>query len=103
MQRLHQGDEAAARQAAVIEAQQRTISDLQTPVIQVWSGILALPIAGSVDTARAQEMNERLLDKIIETGSEIVILDITGVLNDRHQRRQAPADGQRRPAARPRC
>lgn len=79
MQRLHQGDEAAARQAAVIEAQQRTISDLQTPVIQVWSGILALPIVGSVDTARAQEMNERLLDKIIETGSEIVILDITGV------------------------
>src|SRR4051794_1636415 len=63
----------------IISEQRRTISELQTPVIQVWSGILALPIVGSLDTARAQEMNERLLDKIIETSSEIVILDITGV------------------------
>jgi len=63
----------------VIAEQRRTISELQTPVIQVWSGILALPIVGSVDTARAQDMNERLLEKIIETSSEIVILDITGV------------------------
>jgi rsbT co-antagonist protein RsbR len=61
-------------------AQQRaTISELQTPVIQVWSGILALPIVGSVDTARAQEMNEALLECIVATGSEIVLLDITGV------------------------
>ena len=61
-------------------AQQRaTISELQTPVIEVWEGILALPIVGSVDTARAQEMNEALLERIVETGSEIVLLDITGV------------------------
>lgn len=61
-------------------AQQRTtISELQTPVIEVWEGILALPIVGSVDTARAQEMNESLLERIVETGSEIVLLDITGV------------------------
>lgn len=67
------------QQAATIEQQRRTISELQTPVIQIWAGVLALPIVGSLDTARAQEMNEALLDKIVETGSEIVILDITGV------------------------
>jgi rsbT co-antagonist protein RsbR len=61
-------------------AQQRvTISELQTPVIEVWDGILALPIIGSVDTARAQEMNEALLERIVATDSEIVLLDITGV------------------------
>jgi rsbT co-antagonist protein RsbR len=59
--------------------QRRTIEELQTPVIQVWDGILALPVIGSVDTARAQTMTEALLEKIVETASEIVILDITGV------------------------
>ena len=48
-------------------------------MIQVWDGILALPIVGSLDTARTQEMNEALLQQIVDTGSEIVILDITGV------------------------
>ena len=67
------------QQAATIAEQRRTISELQTPVIQVWAGVLALPIVGTLDTARAQEMNEALLNRIIETGSEIVILDITGV------------------------
>jgi rsbT co-antagonist protein RsbR len=61
-------------------AQQRaTISELLTPVIEVWDGILALPIVGSVDTARAQDMTESLLERIVATGSEIVLLDITGV------------------------
>ena len=62
-----------------IADQRRTIRELQTPVIQVWDGILALPIVGTLDTMRAQEMNEALLQRIVETGSEIVILDITGV------------------------
>src|SRR5215217_6437032 len=66
-------------QGALIEEQRRTISELQTPVIQVWPGVLALPIVGTVDTLRAQEMNEALLDRIVESGSEIVLLDITGV------------------------
>src|SRR5688500_14626307 len=70
---------AATRQATLLEEQRKTISELQTPVIQVWDRILALPIVGSLDTARTQEMNEALLEKIVETGSEIVILDITGV------------------------
>jgi rsbT co-antagonist protein RsbR len=66
-------------QAALIEQQRQTIAELQTPVIQVWDRILALPIVGSLDTMRTQEMNEALLDKIVQTGSEIVIIDITAV------------------------
>jgi rsbT co-antagonist protein RsbR len=64
---------------ATIDDQRRTINELQTPVIQVWDGILALPIIGALDTARTQEMNEAVLNKIVETGSEVLILDITGV------------------------
>jgi rsbT co-antagonist protein RsbR len=62
-----------------IAEQRQTISDLRTPVIQVWDGVLAVPVVGSVDTARAQDMTESLLDKIVETSSEFVIVDITGV------------------------
>jgi rsbT co-antagonist protein RsbR len=62
-----------------LDEQRRTISELQTPVVQVWDGILALPIIGSLDTARSQEMTEALLERVVQTGSEIVILDITGV------------------------
>jgi rsbT co-antagonist protein RsbR len=69
----------ASEQRAVIEQQRQTISELETPVIQVWDRILALPIVGLLDTSRTQEMNEALLEKIVATGSEIVILDITGV------------------------
>jgi len=70
---------SGARLADVVDQQRQTISELQTPVIQVWDRILALPIVGSLDTARTQEMNEALLQKIVDTGAEIVILDITAV------------------------
>jgi len=66
-------------QASTIVDQQRTIRGLQIPVIQVWEGILALPIIGSLDTERTQEMTEALLQRIVETNSEIVLVDITGV------------------------
>jgi rsbT co-antagonist protein RsbR len=62
-----------------IDEQRRTITELQTPVVQLWDRVLALPIVGSLDTARAQEMNEALLERIVATGSEIVLLDVTGV------------------------
>jgi rsbT co-antagonist protein RsbR len=68
----------SAGQRATIEEQGRAIREIQTPVIQVWEGILALPIVGNLDTARAQEMTEALLQKVVDTGSDIVILDITG-------------------------
>jgi rsbT co-antagonist protein RsbR len=72
-------DRTNAQFASDIDEQRRTITELQTPVVQVWDGILALPIVGSLDTARSQQMTETLLERIVETGSEIVILDITGV------------------------
>src|SRR5215471_20989736 len=66
-------------QRVQIEEQRRTISELRTPVLQVWDGILAMPIIGSIDTLRAQEMTEALLEHIVATDSEVVILDITAV------------------------
>jgi rsbT co-antagonist protein RsbR len=70
-------DPASSR--ATVAAQRATIAELQTPVIQVWEGVLALPIVGSLDTMRAQEMSEALLQRVVDTGSEVVLLDITGV------------------------
>ena len=53
--------------------------ELSTPVVQVWDGVLALPIIGVVDSDRAMKIMETLLNKIVETQSEFVILDVTGV------------------------
>lgn len=66
-------------QAEQMASQRATIEELETPVIDVWDGILALPIIGTVDTVRAQNMTEKLLERIVDSKSEIVILDITGV------------------------
>ena len=63
----------------VILRQTSEISEISTPVIQVWSGILALPIIGTLDSARTQVVMESLLIKIVETESTIAILDISGV------------------------
>lgn len=79
MESQQQATAPSSSQTALLSEQRKTISELQTPVIQVWAGVLALPIVGTVDTLRAQEMNEALLERIVETGSEIVLLDITGV------------------------
>lgn len=62
-----------------IKEQQRAILELSTPVVEVWEGILALPVVGSVDTARTQQMMESLLTRIVDTGSSVIIIDITGV------------------------
>jgi len=63
----------------VILRQTDEISEISTPVIQVWDGILALPIIGTLDSSRTQVVMENLLQKIVETGSLIAILDISGV------------------------
>lgn len=63
----------------VILRQTDEISEISTPVIQVWDGILALPIIGTLDSSRTQVVMENLLQKIVETGSGIAILDISGV------------------------
>ncbi|AVH71206.1 STAS domain-containing protein [Nostoc sp. 'Lobaria pulmonaria (5183) cyanobiont'] len=63
----------------VILRQQEELMELSTPVVKLWEGILALPIIGTLDSARTQMMMESLLQKIVETGSEVAIIDITGV------------------------
>jgi len=63
----------------VIMRQQEELLELSTPVVKLWEGILALPIIGTLDSARTQVMMESLLEKIVETGSEVAIIDITGV------------------------
>jgi rsbT co-antagonist protein RsbR len=63
----------------VILRQTDEISEISTPVIRVWDGILALPIIGTLDSARTQVVMENLLQEIVETGSSIAILDISGV------------------------
>lgn len=63
----------------VILRQQEELMELSTPVVKLWEGILALPIIGTLDSARTQVVMESLLQRIVETGSEVAIIDITGV------------------------
>ena len=63
----------------VINRQQREMLELSTPVVKLWEGILAIPMIGTLDSARTQVVMETLLNKVVETGAQIAILDITGV------------------------
>jgi rsbT co-antagonist protein RsbR len=63
----------------VIHRQQEELLELSTPVIQVWDGVLTLPLIGVLDSARTQVVMENLLQRIVATGSSFAILDISGV------------------------
>jgi rsbT co-antagonist protein RsbR len=63
----------------VIARQQREVLELSTPVVQLWDGILALPLIGTLDSERTQIVMESLLTKIVESEAAIAIIDITGV------------------------
>jgi len=63
----------------VIARQQQELLELSTPVVKLWDGILALPLIGTLDSARTQVVMETLLQRIVETGSGTAIIDITGV------------------------
>jgi rsbT co-antagonist protein RsbR len=63
----------------VIMRQQTEISELSTPVVKLWQGILALPLIGTLDSARTQVVMENLLDSIVRYEADIAIIDITGV------------------------
>ena len=63
----------------VIVRQQREISELSTPVVKLWDGILALPLIGTLDSQRTQVVMENLLQTIVDVEAEIAIIDITGV------------------------
>lgn len=64
---------------SVILRQQEEMMELSTPVVKLWDGVLALPIIGTLDSSRTQTIMESLLQRIVETGSELAIIDITGV------------------------
>jgi len=63
----------------VIQRQQEEMLELSTPVVKLWDGVLALPMIGTLDSQRTQVVMESLLQRIVDTGSEIAIIDITGV------------------------
>jgi rsbT co-antagonist protein RsbR len=63
----------------IILRQQQDMLELSTPVVELWDGILALPLIGTLDSARTQVVMENLLQRIVETGASIAVIDITGV------------------------
>jgi rsbT co-antagonist protein RsbR len=63
----------------VIKRQQQELLELSTPVVKLWDGVLALPLIGTLDSARTQVVMESLLERIVETSTSIAIIDITGV------------------------
>ena len=63
----------------IIVRQQQELLELSTPVVRLWEGVLALPLIGTLDSARTQTVMENLLEEIVTSGAEIAIIDITGV------------------------
>jgi rsbT co-antagonist protein RsbR len=64
---------------SVISRQQEELIELSTPVVELWPGILALPLIGTLDSERTQVVMETLLQRLVATGSSIAVIDITGV------------------------
>jgi rsbT co-antagonist protein RsbR len=64
---------------SVIMRQQQELMELSTPVVRLWDEVLALPLIGTLDSARTQVVMENLLQQVVETGARIAIIDITGV------------------------
>ncbi|MFH0793576.1 MAG: PAS domain S-box protein [bacterium] len=63
----------------LLSKQAKTILEISTPVLQMWEGIVVAPLIGSMDSERTQQLMERLLQRIVETGSQVALIDITGV------------------------
>ena len=76
---LHTTETFQQSREELIVRQQEDMLELSTPVVKIWDGIVALPLIGTLDSARTGVVMESLLQRIVETGSEIAIIDITGV------------------------
>ncbi|MDI5964486.1 STAS domain-containing protein [Streptomyces sp. SL13] len=63
----------------IISSQADQLLELSTPVIKLWDGVIAVPLVGTLDSARTQVVMEKLLQALVDTGSEQAIIDITGV------------------------
>jgi len=73
------GEEEVRKQLELIKEQQKTINALSTPIIEVWDDVLALPVVGRFDEARAEQATEVLLEAIVRSQARTAILDLTGV------------------------
>jgi rsbT co-antagonist protein RsbR len=76
---LHTTEVSQESREAVIRRQQEELMELSTPVVQLWDEVLALPLIGTLDSSRTQVVMENLLQRVVETGARIAIIDITGV------------------------
>jgi len=76
---LHTVESFQKTREDIIRRQQEEMLELSTPVVKLWEGVLALPMIGTLDSSRTQIVMESLLQRIIDTGSELAIIDITGV------------------------
>ena len=76
---LHTTEVYQKAREEIIQRQQSEMLELSTPVVKLWDGILALPLIGTLDSRRTQIVMESMLERIVETGAEIAIIDITGV------------------------
>jgi rsbT co-antagonist protein RsbR len=76
---LYTFEEYQKTREGIINRQQQEMMELSTPVVRLFDGIVAVPLIGTLDSARTQVVMENLLQRIVETGAEIAIIDITGV------------------------
>jgi rsbT co-antagonist protein RsbR len=76
---LHTFDAYVRAREELISDQAEQLLELSTPVVKLWEGVVAVPLVGTLDSARAQVVMERLLQTLVDTGSPYAIIDITGV------------------------
>lgn len=77
--RRHAENQALAQAHAIMARQTEAIRQLSTPVIEIWHGVLVLPLIGVIDEARGHQIMEQLLSSIVRVGAQTAIVDITGV------------------------
>jgi rsbT co-antagonist protein RsbR len=76
---LHTFETYAAARERIIADQAASMMELSTPVVRLWDGIIAVPLVGTLDSARTQLVMEKLLETLVATGADHAVLDITGV------------------------
>jgi rsbT co-antagonist protein RsbR len=76
---LHTFETYAAAREQVISDQAESMLELSTPVVRLWAGIIAVPLVGTLDSARTQLVMEKMLDALVSTGAQHAVIDITGV------------------------
>jgi rsbT co-antagonist protein RsbR len=76
---LHTFETYAAAREQIIADQAEAMLELSTPVVRLWEGIIAVPLVGTLDSARTQLVMEKLLETLVATGADHAVLDITGV------------------------